>query len=273
MASRWWNLLRDSEQRRVPVVVTPYADDRADEAISGASGSLLIPRRFERLIRFRTLCALAKRKISNLARRRPGTTKSQAALLAERARRRSSSLRPRRPFCANGSASPARPFWPPPFVPLVAARRRDIGSLVGSDEFVLCTLPSSRAAIRSLRRLLRSGSACRSYCSGRWRTSSSSATSTRSRAPWSSSFATSALARLRSPASTPERGSLPTSRGLRAGLHRLARGAAFGAAVVAPARRLCVRGCGRPASDAAWWTRATSTRSSRAFRTAWERSR
>ncbi len=60
-------LLRDAEAARVPVVVTPYADDRNEEAVIGAHGALAIPRGAvdpDTLEEY--YWAFARRRISNL---------------------------------------------------------------------------------------------------------------------------------------------------------------------------------------------------------------
>ncbi len=132
-------LLADLERRRKPVVVSPYADDRAGEAISGASGSLLIPRVSSDVITFYDfVSAFEKRKISNLTK---GIWYDDASAVLLR---RASSVLVVAPAEAQflrehlGYLGPT--VLAPTFVPL-ARPTADIGSLVGSDEFVLVHTP------------------------------------------------------------------------------------------------------------------------------------
>lgn len=132
-------LLRDLEKTRVPIVVTPYADDRLGEAVSGASGSLLIPRVSSDLITFYDFVgALEKRKISNLGQGEWYGDVASALLLRATAAlvvapAEAAFLREKLGYFGTTVLAPA-------FVPLTPPVA-DIGSLVGSDEFVLVHAP------------------------------------------------------------------------------------------------------------------------------------
>jgi hypothetical protein len=132
-------LLRDTEERRTPIVVTPYADDRAGEAIAGASGALLIPRVSSDLVMFYDYVgALEKRKISNLARGEWYDGVASALLLRAAgalvvAPSEAAFLRDRLGYFGPTVLAPA-------FVPLTQPSP-DIGSLAGSDDFILLHAP------------------------------------------------------------------------------------------------------------------------------------
>ena len=128
-------LLRDAEPAGVPIIVTPYADDRRGEAISGPSGTLLIPRTTNDTVAFDDYTwAFARRRITNLSQ---GDWYDDVAkvLLA-------------RASCAIVTAPAEADFLreklgyrgvsiPVPAMPSLAAPNESIGSVVGPDEFVL----------------------------------------------------------------------------------------------------------------------------------------
>lgn len=132
-------LLQATEERGVPLVVKPYADDRSGEAISGASGSLLIPRVSSDVITFYDfVAAFERRKISNLS---TGTwyddisamimRRCSVALVA--APSETQFLRERFGYYGGTILAPA---WIPLTPPTA-----DIGSLIGSDEYILIHAP------------------------------------------------------------------------------------------------------------------------------------
>jgi len=132
-------LVRDAELARVPIVVTPYADDRRNETISGCSGSLLIPRTASERVKFEDfLDAFARRKIANLTE---GAwydeasavlmARAGAAIVASNAE--AEFLRER--FGYTGTCVPVAATVP------IAAAEEAIGSLVGPDEFILIHAP------------------------------------------------------------------------------------------------------------------------------------
>lgn len=131
-------LLRDAEASHIPVVVTPYADNRNNEAISGASGSLLIPRNTNDLVAFEDhTWAFSKRKISNLGQG-AWYDEASAVLLARASIAVVSSNAEAEYLKSLGFRGATIPV--PAVVPLVAPSEA-IGTLVGADEFVLIHAP------------------------------------------------------------------------------------------------------------------------------------
>ena len=132
-------LLAAMEAANVPLVVTSYADDRAGEAVSGASGSLLIPRVSSDVITFYDFVgAFEKRKISNLNKGAwydevSATLLRRAAIVMVAAPAEVVFLRER-----FGYFGPT--ILAPESVPLMSPTA-EIGSLVGSDEYVLIHAP------------------------------------------------------------------------------------------------------------------------------------
>ena len=132
-------LLRDAEAARVPVIVTPYADDRKNEATSGASGALLIPRVSSDTITFYDfVTAFAARKVSNLSE---GAWYDEVAHIIMRRAAAAIVAAPEEAqfvherFGYTGATVPCAAT-----VPTTRATPR-IGSLVGPDEFVLLHAP------------------------------------------------------------------------------------------------------------------------------------
>ncbi len=128
-------LLRDAEAARVPVVVTPYADDRKGEASSGCSGTVLIPRCTNDRTAFdEYMSAFARRKISNLTDTPwyddvASVLMSRAACAVVASATEAEFLKTRFGYC--GTTIPV-----PAIVP-VAAPSEKAAHLVGPDEFVL----------------------------------------------------------------------------------------------------------------------------------------
>ncbi len=128
-------MLRDAEAARVPVVVTPYADDRKSEASSGCSGSVIIPRCSNDTIVFdEYMSAFARRKISNLNQASwydevssVLLARASSAVVASAAE--GDFLKTR--FGYGGTTVPVAAIVPVP------APADDIAGLVGPDEFVL----------------------------------------------------------------------------------------------------------------------------------------
>ncbi len=132
-------LLRDAETAAVPIVVTPHADDRRNEAVSGSSGSLLIPRVSSDTVTFYDfVSAFAARKIANLSEghwydeaseiilKRASvamvTSEAEAQFLRER-------------FAYAGRVIPSAAVVP------IEPPCDAIGSLVGPDEYILVHAP------------------------------------------------------------------------------------------------------------------------------------
>ncbi len=132
-------LLRDAEAASVPVVVTPYADDRRNEAVSGSSGALLIPRVSSDTIAFYDFVeAFAARKISNLSEApwyndASDTLMRRAAAAHVAAPAEADFLRERFGYGCPTIVQPA-------VVDLTAPDPR-IGSLAGPDDFILMHAP------------------------------------------------------------------------------------------------------------------------------------
>jgi hypothetical protein len=128
-------LLRDAETAGVPVVVTPYADDRKAEAIPGASASLLIPRVTNDLVTFEDYTrALALRRISNLTQGAwyheasvAVLARSAAAIVSSKAEGDFLTER----FGYGGLTFPVAATVP------TSGACADIGALVGPDEYIL----------------------------------------------------------------------------------------------------------------------------------------
>ncbi len=132
-------LLRRAEETGTPVVVTPHADDRRGEATSGSSGTLLIPRVTNDTVSFdEHMRAFASRRISNLSTD-PWYGEDAAVLMARASAAivvsssETEFLRER--FGYRGITVPIAAT-----VPLAAGTER-IGSLVGPDAFVLVHAP------------------------------------------------------------------------------------------------------------------------------------
>lgn len=132
-------LLRALEQRNTPVVVSTYADDRRGEATSGTSGALLIPRAASDVIAFYDYAAaFERRKISNLT---AGSWYDDVSRLIMRRCACALVVAPAEAQYLRDSLSYFGPtVLAPAFVPLTYPTA-DIGSLVGSDEFVLVHAP------------------------------------------------------------------------------------------------------------------------------------
>jgi hypothetical protein len=131
--------LRDAEASRVPVVVTPYADDRNGEAVLGAHGALAIPRGAvdpDTLEEY--YWAFARRRISNLT---SGTlyddatnvlmVRAAAALVTSPAEE--AFLRER--FGYRGQTVLTQPVVSP------VAPSGNIGALVGPSDYILIHAP------------------------------------------------------------------------------------------------------------------------------------
>ncbi|HEV7180727.1 MAG TPA: hypothetical protein VGN11_12715 [Candidatus Baltobacteraceae bacterium] len=128
-------LLRDADAARVPIVVTPYADDRKNEAIAGSSGAILIPRCSPDTVAFEDYAwAFARRKISNLSQgewydEAASTLMARAAALIVSVPAEGAFVRER--FNSRGAIIPV-----PATIPLDPPSAQ-IASLVGPDEFIL----------------------------------------------------------------------------------------------------------------------------------------
>ncbi|MDE2482981.1 MAG: hypothetical protein KGN02_12430 [bacterium] len=132
-------LLRDAEAAGTPVVVTPYADDRRDEAMVGASGSISIPRSSNDTVVFDEYArAFASRRISNL---RSGVWYDDAAsVLLARAGAAIVSSQAEAIFLRERFGYDRTTVPIAATIPLERPSDR-IASLVGPDDFVLIHAP------------------------------------------------------------------------------------------------------------------------------------
>ncbi len=132
-------LARDAEAAGTPIVVTSYADDRAGEVGRGISGALAIPRMaLDRLVFDETMHAFEARRISNLDN--DPWYGASADLLMQRAAAvvvasNAEALFLQERFGYRGVTVPVAAT-----VPLTRPTDR-IGSLVGNEEFVLIHAP------------------------------------------------------------------------------------------------------------------------------------
>lgn len=132
-------MLREAETARVPVLLTPYADDRRKEAMSGTSGSLLIPRVSSDTVMFNDFVnAFAARKISNLSE---GDWYNDASTaLARRAAAAFVTCPSEGDFLRERFGFDGVAIVQPATIDLTAPEAR-AGSLLGPDPFVLVHAP------------------------------------------------------------------------------------------------------------------------------------